>query len=476
MRRAGPGARTSHAALRARMRRPALLMATLVALVSATALSQPALVVNGRDIVGNTTSLVSGASYAPAPALAAALGATLAVDLQQRLIVLDAGGRLLQLDLVDSPAAAGAAGDGIRLDGRSLGGPAALLTNGEVYLPVKQVSEALGASVTYLQSQNTVLVVQPRARLTALRRSATPERLEVSLSAPVRYNTFFNEPTNTLQLHFERTDVEVRIDPVEGERFVLATTVSTGGGTEVRIQLDGEVGYEVYQIPDGRGSRVIVAFAEPGQNALVSGLDVVIDPGHGGADLGLVVPGFGSESSLALGFAERLAAALRQRGLGAELTRDSDHALDVQRRSRAGTGADLFISVHVADLPSGDFNAYYLADAANVASLDMAIRNNAEGAAKATTDRLRRELLLGLVPELEQGRLLADGLSGRLFSLGAYRANVIAGSPLQVLGGAAGRGVLLEFSAADLTSDELPQALAQAVAEMLEQEAVLGRR
>lgn len=459
------------------MRRPlAAICALLVAVTSAAAVAQPALVVNGRDIAGNTTGLVSGASYAPAPALAAALGATLAVDAQQDLVVLDAGGRLLQIDVADAAATAGSATDAIRLDGRILGGPAALLNNGEVYLPVKQVSEALGASVTYLESQGTVVVVQPRARLTALRRSTSPERLEVSLSAPVRYSTFYNEPLDTLQIHFERTDVEVRIDPVEGERFVLASAMSSGGGTEVRIQLHGEVSYEVYQIPDGRGFRLIVAFAAPGQSALVNDLDVVIDPGHGGQDLGLVLPGFGSESTLTLGFAERLAAALRQRGVDAELTRDSDYSLDVQGRSNAGIGADLFIAVHAADLPSGDFNAYYLDDAADVASLEMAIRNNAEEAAATTTDRLRRELLLGLVPELEQGQLLVDGLGGRLFTLLAYRANVVAGAPLQVLGGAAGRGILLEFSAADLGGEELPQALAQAVAELLEQEAVLGGR
>src|SRR5690606_21086100 len=167
-------------------------------------------------------------------------------------------------------------------------------------------------------------------------------------------------------------------------------------------------------------------------------------------DLGTVVPEFGSESTLALGFADRLAAALRQRGLAAQLTRDSDFSLDVERRSAAGIGADLFVSVHAADLPSGDFNAYYLDDADDVASLEMAIRNNAAQAAATTTDRLRRELLLGLVPDLDRGRLLVDGLSGRLFTLGSFRANVVAGAPLQVLGGAAGRGIMLEFAASDL--------------------------
>ena len=452
------------------------LLCLLVVLGCSFAFGQPALVVNGRDVPGNTTGLVSGASYAPAAPLAANLGATLAVDLQQRLFVLDAGGRLLQIDSADSAAAAAASDAAIRLNGRPLGGTAAVISGGDVFLPVKPVAEALGASVTYLQSQGTVLVVQPRARLTALRRATSPERLEIAVSAPVRFSTFYNEPVNSLQIRFERTDVELRLDPVEGERFVLASALTGGGGTEVRIQLEDEVDYEIYQLPDGRGFRLVVAFAAPGQNALVSDLNVVIDPGHGGSDLGTVVPEFGSESTLALGFADRLAAALRQRGLAAQLTRDSDFSLDVERRSAAGIGADLFVSVHAADLPSGDFNAYYLDDADDVASLEMAIRNNAAQAAATTTDRLRRELLLGLVPDLDRGRLLVDGLSGRLFTLGSFRANVVAGAPLQVLGGAAGRGIMLEFAASDLVGDQLAQVLAQAIAELLEEEAVLGRR
>src|SRR5690606_27730305 len=143
--------------------------------------------------------------------------------------------------------------------------------------------------------------------------------------------------------------------------FVLASTLAAVGGTEVRVQLVADVRYEVYHTPDARGFQMVVAFTEPGPTALASDLDAAVDPGPGGSAPGVLAGAFGSETTLTLGFAERLAAALRQRGLGAELTRDSDYALDVSSRWNAGVGADLFISVHVGDLPSGDFNAYYLA-------------------------------------------------------------------------------------------------------------------
>ncbi|HZW28687.1 MAG TPA: N-acetylmuramoyl-L-alanine amidase, partial [Trueperaceae bacterium] len=354
-------------------------------------------------------------------------------------------------------------------------GPAAVLSGSDAYLPVKQVAEALGASVTFLEGQNTVLVVQPRARLTGMRRLTNPERIELQVSAPVRYSAFFNEPVDTLQVHFERTDVEVRLPPVEGDRFIVANAVGAGGGADVRVQLSEGATYDLYQVPDGRGFRLVIVLGTAGESPLAAGLRVVIDAGHGGQDTGLVGAA-GSESSLTLTAAQRLATALRQRGFDVTLTRDGDFSVPVASRSSAGIGADLFVSLHAADLQEGTFNAYYLGEAADVDSLAMAIRRNAAGAGADETDRLRRELLLGLVPDLAAGREYAEGIGARLFTLGDYRAGEVAAAPLQVLGGAAGRGVLLEFSPADLASDALPSYLAEAVADLLAREAVQGGR
>lgn len=455
--------------------RGARLLLLLAAPALGAALAQPALVVNGREVPGNTTALVSGTSYAPAAPLASALGATAAVDLGRGVVVLDAGGRFLQVLVAPSPAEAASLPGAIRLDGAVVPGPGAVVADGEVYLPVKPVAEALGASVTFLEGQNTVMVVQPRARLTAVRRLTDPERLELHVSAPVRYSTYYNEPVQTLQVHFERTDLEVRVPPVEGERFIVANATSAGGGTDVRVQLADGATYDVYQLPDGRGFRVVIALGAAGENPLAGGLRVVIDPGHGGQDVGIVGPE-GSESSLTLAAAQRLASALRQRGFEVALTRDGDYSVPLATRSAAGIGADLFLSLHAADLPAGTFNAYYLGEAADVASLEMAIRRNPAGAAAQETDRLRRELLLGLVPDLGAGREYAEGIGAGLFTRGDYRSGEVAPAPLQVLGGAAGRGVLVEFAPADLASEELPLRLAESIADLLARQVVQGRR
>jgi N-acetylmuramoyl-L-alanine amidase len=194
----------------------------------------------------------------------------------------------------------------------------------------------------------------------------------------------------------------------------------------------------------------------------------VIDPGHGGKDPGINFPGYGSEASLTLAFAEQLQKALEARGFDVSLTRTGDFTVDAATRSRDGVGADLFVSIHGAVLPAGQFHAYYLSDASGVSSLDAAIRKNAQSAVQSQdVNALRRKILLGLVPQLDVGRSFADGLGTQLFQNGGYRSSETAGAPLYVLGGAAGRGVLLEFSPQDLASSTLPADLATALASLL---------
>lgn len=445
----------------------ALVLPALMFALLGTVQAQSNLVVNGRVISGNTTTLVPGSSYAAGASLAQALGATMGVDSGRGLVLLETGGRVLQVRIADGLSGALAA-DAIWLDGRPVPGGAALWNEGELFLPVKPVAEALGASVTYVQETDTVLVVQPRGRLTAMLRSeGGTERLELSISAPVRYSTFYNEPLSTLHVYLDRTDIEVRLPPVEGTAFTLASASASSGAAEVRLQLNEGVRYEVYAVPDVRGFRLNVAFFPAGRSAQQLA-HIVLDAGHGGADSGLVSPVFGAESNLTLTFAERLASALRARGIAVTLTRDSDMEVTVEQRARLGIGTDLFVSLHAADLALGEFRVYYLGDASNVTSLDMAIRENAAAELRSpAVDELRRRILLGLVTDLDVGRRAAEGLAGRLFTVAGYRADAVAGAPLQVLGGAAGRGVLLEFSAPDLASDGLPDRLAEALAQLL---------
>ncbi|MEI6633277.1 MAG: N-acetylmuramoyl-L-alanine amidase [Chlamydiota bacterium] len=86
---------------------------------------------------------------------------------------------------------------------------------------------------------------------------------------------------------------------------------------------------------------------EPGK------IRVVIDPGHGGAQTGAMSPTGLREKDVNLEVAREAAAFLKERGVGAVLTRDDDRALTLDERiARARLeGADIFVSVHHDSCP-----------------------------------------------------------------------------------------------------------------------------
>lgn|GEM_PF-3269772 len=104
---------------------------------------------------------------------------------------------------------------------------------------------------------------------------------------------------------------------------------------------------------------------------------IVIDPGHGGSDLGATLPGGLAEKDVALEIARSLRSALQGR-LNARilLTRDSDVPLAASRRAEMANeaGADLFISVHLEGegaIKGGGFRLY--AQSPTAASADGAV-------------------------------------------------------------------------------------------------------
>lgn len=73
---------------------------------------------------------------------------------------------------------------------------------------------------------------------------------------------------------------------------------------------------------------------------------VVIDPGHGGTNVG--ARGTLTEKQLTLRIAHKLAERLRTRGLQVDLTRSDDRTLTLRQRVAVAnrTAADLFVSIH----------------------------------------------------------------------------------------------------------------------------------
>lgn len=447
------------------------LLALLLCLAAAHAASAPSLSVNGREVDGLTLSLVEGVSYAPAGAYAEALGAGMVIDYGSALVSLELGGRLLVLNTFNDASAAGGEGVTIQVNGQRRPGRGGVFSGGQLYLPVSVVAQALLGYTTYVQDREQVLVVLPRGRLTDLdlERNGRADRLVASLASNVPYTVYYNEPVNTLEVRFDRTD-DGGVEGVEGGRHLRQAAVLAGRGTaELRISLNEDVDYRVYTVPAGRGYQLVVDLfrevASP-RDEIPPPL-VVLDPAHGGDDAGVSESGQPEEGVLTLELARGLSDALEQRGMRAELSRDEDHSLPLNSRSSMGVGADLFLSIHVHPGTSDSISVYYLSEAEGTASLDLAIRQNAESELENATDNLRRRLLLNLVPDLEVGRRYAQGLSGELFALSGLSVSEARPAPLAVLAGAAGRGLLLEIPASEAASGRLIDALAEVVGVLL---------
>jgi len=76
---------------------------------------------------------------------------------------------------------------------------------------------------------------------------------------------------------------------------------------------------------------------------------IVIDPGHGGANLGTRIPGGLEEKLITLDIGRRVAEDLEARGFDVLLTRDHDEGITLQDRAAFANRehADIFVSVHV---------------------------------------------------------------------------------------------------------------------------------
>ena len=434
-------------------------------LLGGVAVAQIGLVVDGRDVPGVTSTLVSGASYAPAGELVAAVGAEMFVDGSGRSVTLTLGGRFLVVPVVDVTEV-GSAGPAT-LDGAPVPAGPAVRDGVEIYLPVKGVVEAFGGTVAYLAEENRVVGVLPRGDVldASLERASGVERLRLQVSAPVPYSVFRNDAIATVQVRIARASL-ARARTLEGESIVRADLIPGRGIVDLRVQLAPGSRATVSTLPSGRGF-VLLVDVRPSEDAEVEPASVpqiVIDPGHGGEDAGLSFGAAGREGELTWRFAELLADALRGRRAEVALTRRGSEPATVAARSAAGVGADLFVSVHAADLPAGQFRVYFLGEAETEIGLEFAIRENAaREVAETTTDEVRRQILLDLVPDLGTGRRYALALENELFQIGGYRAADRVAAPLAVLTGAAGRGVMLEFAPEDLSSPALADALAAAL-------------
>jgi N-acetylmuramoyl-L-alanine amidase len=164
-----------------------------------------------------------------------------------------------------------------------------------------------------------------------------------------------------------------------GGAVLSGTIQETSDGVEIRLVLaPGAQGYSV-SVSSSRLKLAVTDDHDLVQSGIFSKLEplalggpdhrirtVVIDPGHGGSDLGAPLPKGGSEKEAALDLARALRAELQERlGVRVVLTREGDTDVRLSRRAEIAneSGSELFLSLHFDAeglIRAGGFRVYAL--------------------------------------------------------------------------------------------------------------------
>jgi N-acetylmuramoyl-L-alanine amidase len=433
--------------------------------------AQTAFRLNGIEISGLALNFVPGVAYAPAKELANAIGAKYVFDRFSLRATFELAGRILQIHAVTNPEEAIRNDNGLSLNGSPLLGPTGIISKGFLLVPLKIVVEAFGGNLTFLTEENTVVGVLPRATVERVRviPSTSADRIAILFAQPIPHTAFYNAPLNTLRIRFERTDVPL-VKSFSGTTFSQADLIPGAGFSELRVVLDPGFKHHIFELIAEAGFEFVIDIIPDREGEALpptAHQRIVIDPGHGGEEGGQIFRSFGREADLVLGFSERLKSALQTLGHVVESTRTSNANHEVLLRSGRGFAANLFVSIHAGDHPRGQYSIFYLEEAEGIAGLKFAVRENAaREASRLSTDGVRRQILLNLIPNLDMGRRFAFALNEIMFQSAGYVANTPKGAPLAVLAAAGGRGLLLEFGPEDLNSPTLVRALAGALSSL----------
>ena len=207
------------------------------------------------------------------------------------------------------------------------------------------------------------------------------------------------------------------------------------------------------------------------QTAEPSGIrTVVLDPGHGGVDLGAQGPAGLLEKDVALSVARKLRVTLANSlGLQVFLTRDKDDDVSLDERTAIANNykADLFVSIHAnasrARAANGS-EVYFLSYQASDEESRRVAQSEGVAAAPAAPAGSGADLSLILwdmaqAEHLEESSLLATRLQEELAAVTGSQGRGVKQAPFRVLVGAAMPAVLVEV--AFISNPEEEKLLAQ---------------
>lgn len=395
-------------------------------------------------------------------------------------------------------------------DGRVVTLPSPPVRDGRAWLvPVEFLSRALapalGGRIDVRKTSRLVIIGDMRVpRVTAaVEGDASRARVTLDIS-PATPRAVTQEGTRLIvRLEADAVDLEA-VQPA-GREFVTAIRMSDAP-QNIIIELGPKAGpFQMSAQPRAGGERVVIDVAAPGTApppaeppaetpameppplpdlSAAGGIrTIVIDPGHGGDDLGARSAGGVLEKDVTLATAQRLKAAIEARlGVRVLLTRDGDRAMRVDERTSLANNnkADLFISLHAnAAASSGPSGAevFSLAREGYAAGAQYAAAPAASlpvfgGGSRSIEIIAWDTAQIQRLPESERfSRLVHEALAAGV----PMNPHALGKAPFRVLIGANMPAVLIETGfltnpdqARALAGAELQAAIAQAVVSAIE--------
>ena len=270
----------------------------------------------------------------------------------------------------------------LKVDGKKLKLTANfMLQNGRGYIPLSSVSELLSKlglqPVEYRAASQRLFIGNVAERFTAELKKGTPSRLLLGFPAPVN-PTVATEP-GKVKLTFKRDPVVAAAPSVHyDDPLITGTTFSEHNGV-AELEITGTSPL-MANFADGGKTIIVTAAPGPAPTQAVQQLPlnvpqtsatslpapapqapprprflVIIDPAHGGSDIGAAITPQLPEKDVVLALARRVQHELQAKGIAASLLRNGDYAIGLDQRATSINAARpaLYIALHAANTGKG---------------------------------------------------------------------------------------------------------------------------
>lgn len=278
----------------------------------------------------------------------------------------------------------------------------ALLVRGRTMVPLRFVSEVLGAQVNWVAPDGSgpgkvlITIADDPAEdddpaegdeeipdgpwTLSADESNGRTALRIESPVPFDYNVFTLARPDRLVIDLAGVSADIPADiELDSEAVSRVRTGFTDNPPTGRVVCDlaGGLGFTRYRVEAGADRRSLQLEIWTVESVLDDRV-IVLDPGHGGADPGAIGPSGLQEKDVNLSVAQKTARLLRQEGAEVILTRTGDVRLgevqreDLEARCRIANNhqADLFVSLHSNASVSPSYqgtSVYYHAHPANSA-------------------------------------------------------------------------------------------------------------